>query len=159
MDGFRVREARVADRFVIAAMWRELMALHHNLDARFVIAADGEKKYARYVQDTIRSDDGVVFVAEEGATGLMRGYLLGELQARPPKAMPGLYGFISDLYVSEEWRHRGVGSALFEEMRLWSKAHKAIALELYVSESNPAALAFWQSMGLEPLLKLVHLDL
>ena len=159
MDGFRVREARVAERFAIAALWRELMALHRSLDARFVIAADGEQKYARHVQEMIRSRDGIVLVAEEGATGDLRGYLLGELQTRPPKAMPGIYGFISDIYVCYEWRHRGVGSGLFEEMRLWCKTRKAIALELYVAESNPAALAFWQNMGLNPFLKLVHLDL
>ena len=159
MDGFQVRKARVADRFAIAALWRELMTLHTLLDARFQMAPEGEQKYARHAQDTIRDRNGQVFVAEASDTGELVGFLLGELQTRPPKTMPGVYGFISDVYVSEAWRQRGVGSALFEEMRLWCAAHKAKAIELYVAEDNPAALAFWQSMGLKPFLRLVHLDL
>ena len=159
MNGFRVREARVAERFEIAVMWRELMALHQTLDSRFVVAADGEQKYARHAQESIRSRDGRVLVAEALATGELVGYLLGELQTRPPKAMPGVYGFISDLYVREAWRHKGVGGALFEDMRLWCKQRKATAIELYAAENNPDALAFWQTMGLMPFLKLVHLDL
>ncbi len=159
MDGFRVRRARVADRFAIAGLWRELMTLHTGLDARFQMAPDGEQKYARHAQETMRERNGYVLVAEESATGDLIGFVLGELQTRPPKTMPGVYGFISDMYVREAWRQRGVGSALFEEMRLWCAAHKATALELYVAEDNPAALAFWQSMGFQPFLKLVHLDL
>jgi GNAT superfamily N-acetyltransferase len=159
MNGFRVREARMAERFEIAVMWRELMTLHRALDSRFVIATDGEQKYARHVQEMIRSRDGRVLVAEALATGDLVGYLLGELQTRPPKAMPGVYGFISDLYVREAWRQKGVGGALFEDMRLWCKLRKATAIELYVAEDNPDALAFWKAMGLMPFLKLVHLDL
>lgn len=159
MNGFRIREARVADRFEIAAMWRESMLLHHALDARFVLAPDGEQKYARHAQEMIRDRNGKTLVAEDSATGDLAGFLLGEVQSRPPKTQPGLYGFISDVYVREAWRHKGVASALFEDMRLWCVARKADAIELYVAENNPAALSFWQAMGLTSYLKVVHLDL
>jgi diamine N-acetyltransferase len=159
MGGFHIRKARLADRFAIAEMWGELMRLHQALDSRFSIAEDGQQKYARHVQEILRSRDGIVLVAETTLTEELAGFVLGELQLRPPKATPGLYGFISDVYIREEWRQRGVGSALFEEMRVWCVAHKASAIELYVAENNPAALAFWQAMGMTPFLKLVHLDL
>ena len=159
MMGYRVREARVADRYAIASLWAELMAMHQGLDPRFAVAEDGEQKYARHVQELVRDRDGKVFVAEETATGDLVGYLLGELQERPPLSAPGRYGFISDLYVRENWRHRGVATALFEEMRLWCKQRRAGAIELYVSENNPGALEFWKSMGLTPFLKLVTLEL
>ena len=41
----------------------------------------------------------------------------------------------------------------------WFVTRKAIAVELYIAESNPAALAFWREMGLQPFLKLLHEDL
>lgn len=159
MDGFHIRKARLADRFAVAEMWGDLMRLHQALDSRFTLADDAQQKYARHVQELLRSRDGMVLVAECNLTGTLVGFTLGELQRRPPKACPGLYGFISDVYVCEEWRQRGVATALFEEMRLWCVAHKAKAIELYIAENNPAALAFWQAMGLMPFLKLVHLDL
>ncbi len=159
MSGFIIRNARLADRFAVAELWCELMSLHQSLDSRFSIAEEGQKKYARHVQEILRSRDNLVLVAEETASGALVGYILGELQMRSPKVKPGLYAFISDVYVREQWRQQGVGSALFEELRLWCVGRKATAIELYVAENNPAALAFWQAMGLMPFLKLVHLDL
>jgi len=159
MAGFRVREARVSDRHTIARLWRELMLWHEELDCRLAPADDGIQKYARHVQDLVQERDGHVLVAEEIATGDIVGYLLGELQQRPPLSKPGRFGFISDIYVREGWRRHGVASALFEEMRLWCKVRKATSIELYISENNDAALAYWNSMGFTPFLKLVHLDL
>ena len=159
MSGFQIRKARLAERFAIAELWEELMRLHQALDPRFTIAQDGQLKYARHVQEILRSRDGLVLVAEDMATGELAGYMLGELQTRPPKSAPGIYGFISDMYVCDEWRQRGMGTALFEEMRLWCVARKATSIELYIAENNPAALAFWQAMGLAPFLKLAHIDL
>jgi hypothetical protein len=44
-------------------------------------------------------------------------------------------------------------------MRRWFVDRKAAAIELYIAEANPMAVAFWQEMGLRPFLKLLHLDL
>jgi ribosomal protein S18 acetylase RimI-like enzyme len=52
-------------------------------------------------------------------------------------ALAGLYGFISDAYVMEQWRHHGVARALFDELRRWFTNRKATAIQLYVAEANP----------------------
>jgi ribosomal protein S18 acetylase RimI-like enzyme len=159
MNSFRIRDGRRMDTAAIGAMWRALMAHHRALDTRFTLAPDAEQKYVRHVQEMIRSRNARALVAEALDTGELIGYLLGEIQSRPPLAQPGLYGFISDIYVQEAWRQRGVGRALFEEMRRWFVDRKATAIELYIAEANPMAVAFWQEMGLSPFLKLLHLDL
>lgn len=159
MSQFRIRDARGRDREAIGALWQELMAHHQALDRRFTIAPEGEKKYMRHAVDMMRSSNARVLVAENIETEEIVAYIMGELQARPPIALPGTYGFISDICVLEAWRGLGVGRALYEEMRQWFVARKAIAIELYTSETNPAALAFWAEMGLKPFLKLLHLDL
>ena len=159
MSQFRIRDARGRDREAIGALWRELMQHHQSLDSRFTTAPDGEKKYIRHAMDMMRSNNARVLVAENIETEEIVAYIMGELQVRPPIALPGTYGFISDICVLESWRHQGVGRALFEEMQRWFIARKAIAIELYISEVNPAALGFWEEMGLRPFLKLLHLDL
>jgi|SRR5581483_11729247 ribosomal protein S18 acetylase RimI-like enzyme len=156
---FIIREARSSDRVKIGALWRELMALHRSLDPRFVVTPDGEQKYLRHIQDILHSRDARVLVAEERAGKTVIGYLTGEILVRPPIALPGPYGFVSDICIQEAWRQHGVGRALFEEMRRWFVARKVKSIELYIAEANPMAAAFWQAMGFRPFLKLMHLDL
>ncbi len=155
----RIREARSVDLPAIGALWRELMAHHYALDPRFLVAPDAEKKYARHAHEMLRSRDARVLVAESEVSAQVVAFLMGEIQNRPPIALPGRYGFISDICVTADWRHRGVGRALFGEMRQWFLARKVTAIELYVAEANPASNAFWQEMGMQPFLRLMRQDL
>ena len=159
MPEYKIRDARGGDRDAIGHLWRELMDHHRSLDARFAIAADGERMYVRHVLEMVRSSDARVRIAESLEPVRAIGYIMGELQARPPIALPGLYGFVSDLYVVEPWRSRGVGRALYQELRRWFVTRKAMAVELYTAELNPEAQAFWAEMGLAPFLTLMHGEL
>jgi ribosomal protein S18 acetylase RimI-like enzyme len=159
MSGFQVREARHSDRVAIGRLWHELMEYHRALDPRFVVAPDGEQKYVRHVQEMIRSRDARVLVAEETSTLTIVGYVIGEIQHRPPMALPGIYGFVSDIYVTAAWRQHGVGRALVEELKRWFISRKAGAMELYIADANPTAVEFWQAMGMKPFLRLMHTDL
>ncbi len=157
--GYRLREGRTADGAAVGAMWRELMALHQSLDARFIVAPDGESRYIRHAQEMTRSRDSRVLIAEDSINSKPIGYVIGEVQMRPPMALPGAYGFISDIFVIEAWRQNGVGSALFEQMRAWFITRRCRAIELYIAEANLDSTAFWEAMGLTSFLKLMHIDL
>ena len=154
-----IRDARGSDRDAIAAMWRELIAYHRAQDPRFLVAPDGERRYGRHTQEMMRSRDARVLVAQPGEREPICGYMVVELQTRPPMAMPGVYGFVSDLYVLNSARRQGVGRLLFAEAQRWFAVRKAVAIELYIAEANPAAAAFWQAMGFDPFLKLMHRDI
>src|SRR4051812_24818529 len=119
MSEFLVRDARRADRETIGTLWRLLMEHHRAVDSRFTIASDGETKYVRHACEMMRSANSRVIVAESIESGEIVAYIMGELQPRPAIALPGLYGFISDIYVLESWRQRGVGRSLYEELRRW----------------------------------------
>ena len=159
MSGFRIRQAHNQDRIVIGRLWCDLMAYHRLLDPRFAVAADSEQKYVRHVHDVMQSRDARVLVAEEVATTSVVAYVIGEVQARSPLAMPGLIGFVSDICVTETWRQRGVGRALVEDLKPWFVARKATAMELYIADANPVAAEFWQAMGMRPFLRLMHAEL
>ena len=156
LGAMKIRDARGPDREAIVAMWRELMAHHRAQDSRFLVAPDGERRYSRHIQEMMRSRDARVLVAETVERSPICGYLVVELQERPPMAMPGVYGFLSDIYVLESARRQGVGRLLFAEAQRWLTVRKAVAIELYVAEANPAAAAFWQALGFDPFLKLMR---
>lgn len=159
MTAYLIREARTSEKDTIASLWYSLMKEHNALDPRFQVADDAMKKYARHLHEMIRTKNGRVLVAEVKDSSILVGFMMGEIQPRPPIALPGNYGFISDLYVCTDWRRQGVARSLFLEMSRWFQSRKAASIELYAAESNPAAVAFWQSMGLKPFLRLHRLDL
>ena len=159
MAQFHIRKAISADKEPVVNLWQMLMAYHRSLDSRFVVDPEGRRKYLSHVHEMIRSGSSQILVAENVENGEIVAYLMGEIQSRPPSALPGIYGFVSDIFVMEEWRSQGVGKALFSQMKLWFASKKATAVELYVADANPAASQFWATMGLTPFLILMHLDL
>lgn len=159
MNGFVIRDADPADKEQIGLMWLYLMQYHRDRDSRFQISLDSSEQYERYAVDLMRSKNGRVIVAQDVASSEIVAYAMGEIQSRPTISVPGPYGFVSDLFVMEEWRHGGLGKTLFNELKHWFIERKALAIELYVSEANPHAHAFWREMGLEPFLQLMHVDL
>ena len=57
------------------------------------------------------------------------------------------------------WDYDAASPVVLFDLDYGGVTRKAIAVELYSAESNPAALAFWREMGLQPFLKLFHEDL
>lgn len=156
MESYFVRPAQRSDSEAIGWLWEELMNHHRLMDKRFTTEEGSRQRYVRHTQEMIRSRDSRVLVAETDSEII--GYLMGELQHRLPIALPGLYGFISDLYVRQEYRRRGIGRALYSGIYSWFIDKGIVAIELYAAECNPESFQFWRSMGLEPFLRLMHLD-
>ena len=159
LDGYTIRDARTSDKETIAGLWIELIRMHRAQDSRFTLADDAERIYARHTQEMIRSRDGCVLVAMETATGQIIGFVMGDIQNRPAYSQVGRYGFISDIFVRSEYRQHGIGKALFAAIRRWFVSRKADAIQLFAAEANSDALAFWESLGMEPFLRLYHLEL
>jgi len=61
---------------------------------------------------------------------------------------PGLY--IEDVYVSEEYRGQGIGTALFKYCARIAKENKCVRMEWLVLNWNPAR-KFYDHMGAKPL--------
>lgn len=158
-DNYIIRPARHGDRFAIGRLWHELILYHRSMDSRFVADEDAEKRYVRHAQQMMRSRDSRVLIGEETDTLRIFAYVIAEIQVRPPSALPGVYGFVSDIYVMPEWREHGIGKAMMSALRRWFIERRCSAIELYVAECNPRAKEFWEELGLNPFLTLMHCDL
>lgn len=153
---FVIRETRRGDLSAIVSLWREMMDVHAGLDERFRFVADAEAEFARHARRMQKSACSRIFVADLG--GAVIGYVLAETQIRPPIYPAGRYGFISDLCVAERYRRRGAGRALVERALAWLRSEEVNAVELLAAERNPDAIAFWESLGFKPYLRLLRLD-
>ncbi|MCA1217038.1 GNAT family N-acetyltransferase [Streptomyces sp. 8L] len=62
--------------------------------------------------------------------------------------------YLKELYVRAEYRRRGVGSALFAELRAIAGKHGYSRIEWTADTSNPAATAFYEALGATPRDKI-----
>ncbi|HUU74156.1 MAG TPA: GNAT family N-acetyltransferase [Burkholderiales bacterium] len=56
--------------------------------------------------------------------------------------------FLDNLHVSPEFKRRGIGKALMQQVGAWSaKEHPACGMYLWVLESNSPAMQFYEKLG------------
>lgn len=144
-----VREATQADLDAVVDLWKELMALHHELDNRhWIRAEDGGRGYREWVAESVVREDRLLLVAEVGDRVV--GFLHGLLKDAPPPLAPRLNGHVTDLAVSESFRRNGVGSQLVTAAQEWFGKHGAHGITVNVAVRNRNSRSFWGIMGFEP---------
>jgi ribosomal protein S18 acetylase RimI-like enzyme len=147
VDDLVIREAREDDAEAVGALWAELVAYHHALDAALPPAApEGPARYARAIQDHLRSPTTLVLVAE--ADGAVVGYALGVVADMISSLFANeSTGFFADLYVGPKFQRQGIGRELVSAMAEWFGAQGIAQYEWHVAAHNEPALAFWRAMG------------
>lgn len=85
-------------------------------------------------------DEEVAFAAIAGAkwVGMARGYL------EPPVV------HLIAVYVTPDWRHRGVGHAVSQAVVDWARERRATAVLLSVSDWNNGARRVYEALGFVP---------
>jgi GNAT superfamily N-acetyltransferase len=149
-----VREATPGDLDAVLDLWKDLMALHHELDNRhWVRAEDGGRGYREWVAESVVEEDRLLLVAE--AEDTVVGFLHGLLKDAPSPMAPRLNGHVTDLAVAEEFRRNGVGSQLVTAAQEWFKKRGANGLTVNVAVRNSNGRSFWGNMGFEPWTQTV----
>lgn len=156
MDGC-IRNARRGDADVLIQLWQEMMDQHARWDARFRFEEGASREFQRRITGMIRSSRACVVVAE--VRGRVIGFATGELTSRPETYPAGRYGFISELFVQEEYRHRGIGTALVQQILEWMRGRGVTVVELLAAERNAGGRAFWERLGFDAFLRLMRADL
>ena len=132
----QIREFNVeGDYDIVRTLWRE--------------AGSGIQLSLSDEQEEIRKklnrDPDLFLVAEEGK--LIVGAVLGGFDGRR--------GMVYHLAVQPEYRERGIGRALMEELEHRLRAKGCLKYYLLVTKDNQEALAFYRQMGCEEMELLV----
>ncbi len=82
------------------------------------------------------------------------GFIHGKIQNHP-LTTPKRVGFVTSFFIKPEYRKKGIGKELYSEMEKWFKEKECAAIELDISEGNPA-IEFYRLEGFENyLIKMV----
>lgn len=150
---YTIREAVPLDRpslvHLMAALQDFERSLHPNRSDGRAIASG----HLAYLEQTVKSCKGRILIAEnfDGVLGFLVCFVEtaseGDLHVVDAERR---VGYISDLYVKQEGRSKGVGTALIYAAETHFKAMGLSKLRLTVLAQNQSARAMYESLGYKP---------
>ncbi len=150
------RRAVMDDRIRIMPLQREIADLHH------VGRPDLFRTEARYYSEDdffakLTHPDHRIFIAE--IAGETAGYVFAVVKhiRNHPTYVDFDTFYIDDICVAEKYRRQGVAAALFERCITQAREAGCLNIELGVYCFNEDAIAFYEAMGMKPMIQRMEL--
>ena len=142
-----IRRATQEDIPAILRLLEQVLAVHHQ-GRPDLFREKGTKYSGPELAQMLGQADAPIFVLEE--SGRVAGYLIGQMiKADGAAQVPVTTFYVDDLCVDASARGKGIGRKLMEYARDYAAAQGCHNLTLHVWEGNPAAQAFYASMGMK----------
>lgn len=152
-----IRDANSDDLNDVVVLWEMLAHHHEELSDQFALAWDGKRKWSKYLEERFSEISTKLIVAEE--EGEIVGFMLCLLSPNTPVFKDRKIGVISDVYVLEERRRKGVAKNMLNRAIKWFEKNKVRSIQLGVAFDNFEARAAWRQVGFEPYIIYKRLDL
>ena len=159
VDQIIIRAASIEDLSRVGTLWQELVDYHVQVDTRLPLAVpNGGQRYARRLYDKLDDPYARLLVAE--SQGDLIGFVLGMIvDLAPDMFEQEVSGFLADIFVKADYRHRGVGRSLVKSLEAWFAERGVRHYEWHVAAHNASALAFWRAMGGEAMMVRMRTNL
>ena len=152
-----IRDATEDDLPAVVSLWGLLAKHHEDISDNFELAWDSKRKWGAYLERKFAEISTKLVVAEE--EGKLVGFMLCMLSPNTPIFKERKIGVISDVYVLEELRRKGVANKMLDVALRWFKKNKVRSVQLAVAHDNLEARAVWRTLGFEPYMLYKRLDL
>jgi ribosomal protein S18 acetylase RimI-like enzyme len=149
-----IRPMTREDLPAVQALYRQLFSEMAAVAPAYIQEADQDMEYLDAVLESHEDD---VLVAEEG--GAVLGFVVLQTQLTPPIPCMVRYRFaaLMDLMVRPDIRGRGIGTALIDAAKAWTRKNGLRFLELDVLSGNRRARSLYEREGFEPVLTTMRL--
>lgn len=137
----------------------ELQDFERVLDPRMPRGIDIVDEYIPHMLQQCRRCDGKVLIAE--VDGDCAGYATVLARVKREQVEDGglEYGLVSELFVLQKHRNRGVGRKMLEAAAKYAKSRNAASLRIDVLFANRAAMEMYMAMGFSRLYVELEKDL
>lgn len=142
----------------IGRLWWEFILFHQAIDSRFAVREGSIPHFLEnHVSRFMRSDDGLVLVANENETVV--GYSLAEVQGPFPISLKqDRWGYIDQVAVTESHRRKGIGEKMLSEIMAWFKSKGISRVELELTAQNSVSYSFWRKHGFKDYMHRLYLE-
>lgn len=142
-----VRKATNNDIPAIAELYREQFREMAKLIPDFIKEGD---QSAEFIENTIADEESDILVYEND--GMVVGFILLHTKTRPDFSfmLPGKYCYIMDIIVTENYRGKGLGTALMKAAKDWAKERNCNFINLDVLVNNPGAIKLYKKLDFIP---------
>ena len=149
-----IRRASMHDLDQLTALWRAINAHHSHLDPLFTERSEAGAEARELLRAQLADADMAFFVSERGSE--LVGFCAVRIDRAPPILVEVERAQITDLFVVESLRRKGLGHALVAAALDWVRARRVERVEVRVAAGNHEGQAFWRSLGFGHLMDVLH---
>lgn len=143
-----IRKLEDEDIDGISELWQEFAKQREELTQTPILNDDAADYFFGYATGLLHRRDTLTLVAEVG--GKLVGYLIATKQRKPPIYKHTRVAYLSDAYVKDSHRKKGILKRFVEELNEWSKREGITAIDVMLFKNNQMAQDIYHAMGFDP---------
>ncbi|MEA3191092.1 MAG: hypothetical protein QOD77_1674 [Thermoplasmata archaeon] len=141
----RIRKLGDDDVDGLCKLWAEFARMREGLTHSKILNEDAADYFFAYATGLLSRKDTLTIVAED--EGKLVGYLIATKQRRPPIYHHTKVGYLSDAFVTDSHRGKGILRQFMDELQKWCKAEGITAIDVQLFENNKEAQAIYRKLG------------
>ena len=144
----KIRTAKHEDLPTLVDLWWGMMSTHKGYDEKYynLLPEEECRKLSLSHATASLEDENRIFLVAEDA-GVPVGFILLEIQTRPPIYIVQHYAAVDSVVVAQEYRKKGVFKALLERALELLKERGIELIELRVDAENEEARTAYEQLG------------
>ena len=153
----KIEEAKRKDINAIVKLDMALADYHRKFDEYYKSGKEMKKGFKKRLLKNFGRRNFKVLVAKN--RNKILAYGIGSIEKPKLYAKPKKIGKITNLYVKEKYRRRGIGKQIFDKFLEWFKSRNIKHVELSVDARNQIAISAYKKYGFFEFQKKMRLDL
>ncbi|WP_423363053.1 GNAT family N-acetyltransferase [Mycoplasma sp. P36-A1] len=137
-------KAVYSDVDTLIKLYDELINVHVEIEPDFFKQAQQSKAFLELI---INNDDCAIIIARENNKAIGFVLIQTERSIRLSMMKKYRYAYLTDLYVSKDYRNQGIATHLIEYCYNWAYDNKLDYVELNVYTRNEEAIKLYEKLG------------
>ena len=143
-----IRDLELSDFDAVGEIFKQLHGLHVKHRPDIYRDVENPAEANGYIAEEVLNEENLILLGADVDSKIVGICFIVIRTPRNDALFPRVCAYIDNIAVDENYRRRGIGTALYNEAVKRAKEREAEVIQLQVSEFNKAALDFYKSLGM-----------